>query len=113
MARPDLLIVAGEASGDRIAALVARALDPSRARLVGVAGPASRAAGVAPIARAEAIAAMGALDVAARLPAIAAATARLAARALADPPRAALLVNFTELSQRLGRLLRARGTRVL
>ncbi len=111
--RPSVLVVAGEASGDRIAALVARALAEEGVRCAGVAGPAARAAGVETIADAAPLSAMGLADVAARAPVLGAALARLAARVLRDPPRAALLVNYTELSQRLGRLLRARGTRVL
>ncbi len=108
-----VLIVAGEPSGDRIAALVARALAAEGVRCAGVAGPASRAAGVDTFADAAPLSAMGLADVAARLPRLASALAHLAARVHRSPPRAALLVNFTELNQRLGRLLRARGTRVL
>ena len=43
----------------------------------------------------------GPWDVAARLPDLAAAVARLAGRVRSDRPAAALLVNFTELNQRL------------
>lgn len=111
MSNEGLLVVAGEASGDRIAALAVRAL--AGARAFGIAGPACRAAGVEAVASAEEIAAMGALDVALRLPALAKAMAALWARVRRSPPRAALLVNFTELNQRLGKALRARGIRVL
>ena len=109
----DVLVVAGEASGDRIAALVARALAASGVRCYGVGGPACRAAGVTLLADGARFAAMGVADVAARAPDLARGVARLLGHALRAPPRAALLVNFTELSQRLGRLLRALGTRVL
>lgn len=108
----DVVIVAGEASGDRIAAMAARAIGADRC--FGAGGPACAAAGVEIVASSSRMAAMGVADVAARLPALASGVARLLARALsARPPRAALLVNFTELNQRLGRWLRARGTRVL
>lgn len=108
-----VLVVAGEASGDRIAGLAAAALARGGVRCFGIGGPACRAAGVETIADTGRLGAMGLGDVAGRLPAIAAAGLRLLARVRHAPPRAALLVNFTELNQRLGRLLRARGTRVL
>ncbi len=110
---PEVLLVAGEASGDRIAALVATALAARGVRCSGVGGPACRAAGVATFTDTAALSAMGLTDVAARLPVLASALARLAAQVVRAPPRAALLVNFTELNQHLGRALRARGTRVL
>lgn len=108
-----VLVVAGEASGDRIAALAATALAANGVRGFGVGGPACRAAGVEILADTARLGAMGLGDVVARLPALAVAGARLLARVRRAPPRAALLVNFTEGNQRLGRLLRARGTRVL
>ncbi|APR77110.1 Lipid-A-disaccharide synthase [Minicystis rosea] len=109
----DVLVVAGEPSGDRIAALAARALVADGFHCAGIAGPAARAAGVEILADGGRLGAMGFADVARRLPDLAASLAQLFARVRRTPPRAALLVNFTELNQRLGRLLRARGTRVL
>ena len=111
--RPEILVVAGEPSGDRIAALAARALIARGAQPWGIGGSACREAGVALLADSAALAAMGLADVARRLPALLSLTAQLLARVHARPPRAALLVNFTELNQRLGRFLRARGVRVL
>jgi lipid-A-disaccharide synthase len=108
-----VLVVAGEASGDRIAALAARALGAAGVPCFGVAGPYARAAGVEIVADGAELGVMGLTDVAARLPALARSLLRLRDRVRRAPPRAALLVNFTELNQRLGRLLRARGTRVL
>lgn len=113
MSAPEVLVVAGEASGDRIAAMVATALAARGVRCEGVGGDACRAAGVETFADSRAISAMGLADVAARLPGLATALGRLARRVLEAPPRAALLVNFTEVNQHLGRVLRARGTRVL
>jgi lipid-A-disaccharide synthase len=109
----EVLVVAGEASGDRIAALAAAVLVARGARCFGVGGPACRAAGLEIVADTAGLGAMGLADVVVALPALAAAGARLLARTRRAPPRAALLVNFTEGNQRLGRLLRARGTRVL
>lgn len=113
MTPPEVLIVAGEASGDRIAALAARALAARGAALHGVGSEACRAAGVTLVAEGARLGAMGVRDVAARLPELAAALLRLRARVRRSPPRAALLVNATELNQRLGALLRRRGVRVL
>lgn len=109
----EVLVVAGEASGDRIAALAARALAAAGIGCAGVGGPACRAAGVEILADSAALSAMGFTDVGRRLPAIARGVGRLLDRARRRPPRAALLVNFTELNQRLGRLLHARGVRVV
>ncbi len=109
----DVLVVAGEASGDRIAALVAAELAASGVACWGVGGAACRRAGVETIADSSAIAAMGISDVAVRAMDVGRAVARIAARARSSPPGAALLVNFTELNQRVGRALRARGVRVL
>src|SRR5258706_1596362 len=103
----DVLIVAGEASGDRLAALVARAIGPERC--FGVAGPACRAAGVELVAEPAREGAMGGFDVVRALPSVAAWMARLARWIRARKPRAALLVNYTELNARLGRWLRSRG----
>lgn len=105
--------MAGEASGDRIAALAARALAARGASLYGLGGSACRAAGVAIVADGSRLGAMGLRDVAARLPALASTMIRVLARVKKRPPRAALLVNATELNQRLGALLRRLGVRVL
>jgi lipid-A-disaccharide synthase len=109
----EVLVVAGEPSGDRIAGLVAAALAAEGVRCAGAGGAACRAAGVDTLVDTASFTAMGLADVAARLPGVARALASLALHALRSPPRAALLVNFTELNQRLGRALRARGTKVL
>src|SRR5580704_14142082 len=110
---PEVLVVAGEASGDRAAALVVCALAAEGVRCWGAGGPACRAAGMDVTADTTLLSAMGLGDVAARLPAIASAVARLHARVRRAPPRAAVLADFAELNAPLGRLLRARGVRVL
>jgi lipid-A-disaccharide synthase len=107
----EVLVVAGEPSGDRIAALVARAL--GHGRMFGLAGPVARAAGVDVVADIASDGAFGISDVATSAPALAAALVKLIDLTIRRPPRAALLVNFTELNTRLGRFLKARGTRVL
>lgn len=112
---PRLLVVAGETSGDRIAAAALGALRSRGVGAFGIAGDASIAAGLEPVARAGDLAAMGVLDAAAKAPAALRALARIAAHVAGGraSPRAALLVNFTETNARLGRWLRRRGVRVL
>jgi len=112
-ARAPLLVVAGEASGDRIAAEVLRALGSAEVRAFGIGGRGCRAAGMETLAETSDVAAMGTLDVLRKAPALGRSIASLIERVRRDPPRAALLVNFTELNARLGRALRRRGTRVL
>jgi lipid-A-disaccharide synthase len=109
----EVLVVAGETSGDRIAALVARALADEGVRCAGIGGAACRAAGVRTFADVGGLSAMGVGDVMRRASGLATALGRLAKHVRRARPRAALLVDYTELNQRLGRVLRARGTRVL
>ncbi|WP_153820126.1 lipid-A-disaccharide synthase [Polyangium spumosum] len=108
-----LLVVAGEASGDRIAAEVLRALRPGAARAFGIGGRGCRAQGMETLADTSDVAAMGTLDVLRKASALGRSLGALIGQIRKDPPRAALLVNFTELNARLGRALRRRGTRVL
>ncbi len=110
------LVIAGEPSGDRIAAAAVRARsDRTKAAAApwGIGGVACRRAGVELIADASDLAAMGVGDVVARIPALARALITVGKAVRERPPRAALLANFTELSARLGPFLRRRGTRVL
>ena len=111
--RPGLLIVAGEPSGDRIAAAVAAQVARWGVRCFGAGGPACRRAGVETFVDVADTAAMGVGDVLARAPTIARAIARILLEIRREPPRAALLVNFTELNVHLGRRLRRRGVPVL
>jgi lipid-A-disaccharide synthase len=111
--RMEVLVVAGEASGDRIAGLTATALAAEGVRCWGIGGPACREAGVETVVDTAAVAAMGLADVVGRAAELGGALSRVLGRVRREAPRAALLVNFTEMSQRLGRWLRGRGTRVL
>jgi lipid-A-disaccharide synthase len=108
-----LLVVAGEPSGDRIAASVLHALGPLAEGSFGLGGRACRRAGMRTLADVSELAAMGVGDVVARLPALGRAAMELWRQVALSPPRAALLVNFTEANARLGRALRRRGVRVL
>lgn len=111
-----VLVVAGETSGDRIAAMAVGGLRRSfgeRIASYGLGGEACAAAGVELLGEASRTAVMGFGDVAGRLPSIARAVGQIVGRARRAPPRAALLVSFTELSTYLGRWLRGLGVRVL
>jgi lipid-A-disaccharide synthase len=112
VAAGELLVVAGEASGDRIAAEVLGALGAS-VRAWGVGGSAAAAAGMQLTTASSDLGAMGIGDVARKMPAVLVAVGRVSAHALRRRPSAALLVNFTELNALLGRWLRARGVPVV
>ena len=107
----ELLVVSGEASGDRAAAHVLRSLPGTRA--FGMGGAASEAEGAELLVHLRDGAVMGVLDVAARALAIGRAYARLRAAAARRRPAAALLVNYTDFNLRLARRLRALRIRTL
>src|SRR4051794_13809270 len=108
-----LMVVAGEASGDRAAAGVLRALGPAAARAFGMGGPAVEAAGAELVADLRRSTALGVSEVAARAVAIGSAYAQVLYAAHARKPRAALLVNYTDFNTRVARGLHASGVRVL
>ena len=107
------LIVAGEPSGDAHAARLVESLaahGPCRVR--GVAGPAMRAAGVEPVVAMESLAVMGFAEIAARLPALLNARARLLAENTRLAPHAVVLVDYPGFNLRIGPELKRRGARV-
>jgi lipid-A-disaccharide synthase len=108
-----VLTVAGEASGDRIAAAVAARLGARSVRCFGMGGAASAAAGIDLVSDLRRTTAMGTVEVARRLPALVAAYVRLKRSSIDRRPRAAVLVDHTEFNVLLGRWLRRRGIRVL
>jgi lipid-A-disaccharide synthase len=108
-----VLLVAGEPSGDRIAAGIARALARRGVRCFGMGGLASAQAGVDVVADMRRSVAMGLTEVAGKLPALALSFARLLARSGRDRPAAAVLVNYTEYNLLLARQLRRQGVAVL
>ncbi len=107
------LIVVGEASGDRHAARLVRALrtlGPCTFR--GVAGPALRAAGVGEVVPMESLAVIGFSGILARLPAILAARAKLLGELQRFRPHAVVLVDYPGFNLRLGPQMKARGGRI-
>ena len=108
-----LLVVAGEASGDRIASDVLAALRQDQVLAFGLGGRGCRREGMRTLADVSDIGAMGTLDVLGRMSALGRALGSLGTEMLLDKPRAALLVNFSELNGHLGRILRRWGVPVL
>src|SRR5690242_17335104 len=96
----ELLVVAGEASGDRAAAGVLTALASRDVRAFGMGGAAMHAAGVELVSDLRCSTALGVGEVAARALSIGAAYARVLRAAHARRPRAALLVNYTAFNTR-------------
>ncbi len=106
-----IVIVAGETSGDNLAAGLIRALSARRPGLVfeGVAGPAMIAAGCRPWASSEALSVMGLFEVLRHLPALVRLRRRQRARVLADPPLAFIGVDAPEFNLGLAAQLHAAG----
>jgi lipid-A-disaccharide synthase len=106
-----IVIVAGETSGDNLAAGLIRALRARRPGLTfqGVAGPAMRAAGCEPWASAEELSVMGLFEVLRHLPALVRLRRSLRRRVLADPPLAYIGVDAPEFNLGLAAQLHARG----
>jgi len=106
-----LLVVAGEASGDRAAAAVVRRL-PS-IRVFGLGGPALASCGVELASDLRASTALGVGEVLTRAWAVAQAWRALTRAIRARRPRAALLVDYTEFNARLAARLRGDGVPVV
>lgn len=102
----ELLVVAGEASGDLAAARVVRAL-PAGTRTFGMGGEALRDAGCELVADLRDVTAMGLGGVARRGLHVARAMCALRRAASRRRPPAALLVNYTEFNLRLARAIDA------
>jgi lipid-A-disaccharide synthase len=105
-----LLVVAGEASGDRAAAAVVAKL---RVAAFGMGGGALAREGVELVSDLRALTALGVGEVARKACGIALAYAKIRAAIHRRKPRAALLVNYTEFNMRLAATLWRAGTRVL
>ncbi len=99
---PRILLSAGEASGDRLGAGLARALRRLRpdVELSGMGGAEMAEAGVRLVQDASEVAVVGVLEVLSRLPQLRAAMARLRA-ALADGPDLLVPIDFPDFNLRL------------
>src|SRR5690606_34046954 len=106
-----LLVVAGEASGDRAAEQVVARL--AGVHTFGMGGGALEREGTELVADLRKATALGVAEVARRACGVALAYARVRRAAARRRPRAALLVNYTEFNTRLAAELSRAGTRVL
>jgi lipid-A-disaccharide synthase len=107
----ELLVVAGEASGDRAAAAVLERLAGVRA--FGLGGPALAETGAELLSDMRAWTALGLGEAAARGHGVWQAWRSLAREIRKRRPRAAMLVGYSEFNARLAPTLHRRGTRVL
>lgn len=104
------LVVAGEASGDAMAARVVARIEQ---RAIGMGGPALAEAGAELVVHDLGLASMGPVGALRRAARLGRAYTRLLACASAARTRVALLVGFSAFNAHLGRELRRGGTRVL
>ena len=110
-----IVVVAGEPSGDRIAAraVAAIAAELPAASFIGIGGDAMEADGVTLCAHVRSFCALGIGDSLRSLPAWMNAYASLRLACRREPPCAALLVDCPEVNLRLGRAFRQEGIPVL
>lgn len=106
-----IVIVAGETSGDNLAAGLISALRVRAPELSfrGVAGPAMQASGCLAWADSHALAVMGLVEVLAHLPRLLSLRRSVVRRALADPPELFIGVDAPEFNLGVASRLRARG----
>ena len=110
----NILVVAGEASGDLHAASLVEALrrlDPA-IRFYGVGGEKLRAAGVALLAESSDMAVVGLTEVFFKLPLIMKVMKKLKRSFRAGEPDAAILVDYPDFNLRLARAAHKRGIKV-
>ncbi|MFO0660284.1 MAG: hypothetical protein U0165_10710 [Polyangiaceae bacterium] len=105
-----IFVVAGEASGDRLAAHVLR---DANVAAFGMGGDALRGAGADIRVDLRALSSMGVLDVVPNLLKLARAVSVLGSSVQSRRPDRALLVDYTELNARVGRWLRQKGVPVV
>ncbi len=112
-----IMIVAGEASGDRHAAKLVRAMiesEPSTDfHFFGAAGPKMRAAGVEAVVRADELSVVGIAEIAKVLPMFLTAFRDLKRSASNNYPDVAILVDFPEFNLKLAKSLKKRGFKVI
>jgi lipid-A-disaccharide synthase len=110
-----ILLSAGEASGDRLGAGLARALLRRRPdlALVGMGGDEMRTAGVTLLQHASEVAVVGIVEVATHLPRIRGAMRRLAAAIRDEKPDLLVPIDFPDFNLRLAAKARAAGVPVV
>lgn len=108
---PRIVIIAGEASGDRLGASFIESVKRLRGdiQFEGVAGPAMRAAGCQPWFDAHELAVMGLFEVLGHLPRLLSIKRRIVQRLLADPPDVLLGIDAPDFNLRVERVARRAG----
>ncbi len=111
----NLMIVAGEASGDGHAAKLVAAMREIAPHLkfFGCAGPKMRAVGVEAIVKADDLSIVGLPEIAAALPKFLSVYRRLVKAAEERQPDAVVLVDFPEFNLKLARSLKKRGFKIV
>jgi lipid-A-disaccharide synthase len=111
---PNLMIVAGEPSGDAHAAALVRALrERADVNFFGATGPLMRDAGVETIVNTDELAIMGILEVGRVFTKFLRAFRQLKAVAIERSPEAVILVDWPEFNLRLASSLHRRGLKVI
>jgi lipid-A-disaccharide synthase len=112
-----IMVVAGEASGDKHAAKLVSAIREIDAEktveFFGSAGPLMRAAGVEPVVEADGLSIVGIAEIGRALPMFWSAFRRLKFAAAQRRPDAAILVDFPDFNLKLARSLKKQGIRVI
>jgi lipid-A-disaccharide synthase len=111
----DILISAGEASGDRYAAMLVEELQRRwpDTRYFGCAGPRMRRAGVEPVIEAESLAVVGLVEVIEHLPRIWGEYRKMVSAAEQRRPELAILTDSPDFHLRLARRLKKQGVPVV
>jgi lipid-A-disaccharide synthase len=111
----DILISAGEASGDRYAAMLVDQLRRAwpDVRFFGCAGSRMRKSGVEPVVEAESLAVVGLVEVVAHVPRIWRQYRKLVAAARERRPQVAILTDSPDFHLRLARRLKEQGVPVV
>lgn len=110
----DILISAGEASGDRYAAMLVDELHRRwpDTHFFGCAGPRMRQAGVEPVIQAESLAVVGLVEVVEHLPRIWSQYRKMVSAVVKRPPELAILTDSPDFHLRLARRLKKQGVPV-
>lgn len=112
----NIMIVAGEASGDSHAARLVKAIEQQHGAAVsffGSAGPKMREAGVEAVVRADELSVMGIAEIGSALPMFYRAFRTLKDEATKRKPDVAVLVDFPDFNLRLAKKLQKRGIKVV
>lgn len=115
--RINVLVVAGEPSGDAHGAKLVSALRSQYSdvdwNFFGAAGPELRSAGVVPIVESDAFAIIGLPEILRALPMFLSAFGKLKSAATLEKPDIAILIDFPEFNLKLAKSLHRRGVKVV